>query len=59
MNRIILSGNIVKDVEIRSTDVAELLTGRIAVTKPFKNTEGNYDSDFFNLTEFFENSTKK
>lgn len=50
MNKILLTGTITKDVEIRSTEVAELITGSIAVRKAFKNLDGKYDNDFFDFT---------
>ena len=51
MNLIILSGNLTKDIEIRSTSTGtEVATGSIAVSRSFKNTDGTYDSDFFNFT---------
>lgn len=52
MNKIILSGNTTKDLEIRSTETTEIATGSIAVSRPFKNAEGNYDADFFNIVIF-------
>ena len=50
MNRITLTGSITKDVEIRSTETTELITGSIAVRKTIKNTDGKYDNDFFDFT---------
>lgn len=50
MNKIILSGNTTKDLEIRTTENnKEVASGSIAVSRTFKNKEGNYDSDFFNF----------
>jgi single-strand DNA-binding protein len=50
INKIILCGNTTKDLEIRTTgDNKEVATGSIAVSRTFKNKEGNYDSDFFNF----------
>lgn len=49
MNKIILSGNLTKDLEIRATEISEVATGTIAVSRTFKNTDGTYDSDFFNF----------
>lgn len=50
MNKIMLSGNLVKELEVRQTP-ANKSVGRstIAVRKNFKNQEGKYDSDFINL----------
>ena len=64
MNKIILSGNTTKDLEIRTTgDNKEIATGSIAVSRTFKNKEGNYDSDFFNFviwnpTDYVKGITK-
>lgn len=52
MNKIILSGNITKDLEIRSTGTIEVASGSIAVSRTYKNKEGNYDTDFFNIVIF-------
>ena len=50
MNRVILSGNLVKDVEVRQTPSNKTVgKSTIAVRKNFKNAEGKYDSDFINL----------
>lgn len=50
MNKIILSGNFTKDLEIRTTtDGKEVASGSVAVSRSFKNKDGEYDSDFFNL----------
>lgn len=50
MNKTELSGNLVKDVEVKQTSNNKSV-GRstIAVRRNFKNQEGKYDSDFFNL----------
>lgn len=52
MNKIILSGNTTKDLEIRSTETTEIATGSIAVSRPFKNSNGEYEADFFNIVIF-------
>lgn len=50
MNKVMLSGNLVKELEVRQTP-SNKSVGRstIAVRKNFKNQEGKYDSDFINL----------
>ena len=66
MNKIILLGNLTKDVDIRYTQSGKA-TARtsIAVNRKFKNPQGKYDSDFFNLVawektaEFFGKYLKK
>jgi single-strand DNA-binding protein len=65
MNKIILCGNICKDIEIKYYNDKKNIKNTIAVRRDFKNKEGNYDSDFFNFTiwgvqaEFLNNYAKK
>lgn len=50
MNRIILSGNICKDIEVRYTQSNKpVIQNTIAVKNDFKNKDGNYDSQFINI----------
>jgi single-strand DNA-binding protein len=50
MNKFIATGNLTKDLEIRTTESnKEVASGSIAVSRSFKNKDGNYDSDFFNF----------
>lgn len=48
MNKIILTGNIVADN--KSGD--KMVRNAIAVRREFKNEEGEYDSDFFDIIAF-------
>ena len=50
INRIILSGNICKDIETKYYNDKKYLRNTIAVRRDFKNKDGNYDSDFLNFT---------
>ena len=65
MNKIILCGNICKDIEIKYYNDKKNIKNTIADRRDFKNKEGNYDSDFFNFTiwgvqaEFLNNYAKK
>lgn len=60
MNKIILSGNATKDIEIRTTqNNTEVVSGTIAVSRTFKNVDGNYDSDFINFIIFKPNDYQK
>ena len=53
MNKIILTGNLTKDLEVRTTsNDMEIGNNTIAVTRPFKNVDGKYESDFFNFVIF-------
>lgn len=50
MNKVVLIGRLTKDVELRYTEnnmsVAKFT---LAVKKSFKNVDGEYESDFFNI----------
>ena len=65
MNKIILSGRLTKDSELRTTqNNKEVLTGSIAVNRNFKNKDGEYDTDFFDFTiwsptDYIKKNTKK
>ena len=51
MNRIVLTGRIAKDLELKTTNSGTaVLSFSIAVQRRFKNSEGKYDADFFNCT---------
>ncbi len=50
MNKVILSGHICKDIEVRYTQSNKLvIQNTIAVKNDFKNKDGNYDSQFINI----------
>ena len=50
MNKVILSGNLTKEVEVRYTQSGKAVVKvGLAVTRNFKNAEGERDADFFNL----------
>ena len=50
MNKVILTGRLTKDGEIRSTESGKTVyTNSIAVNRNYKNADGNYDTDFFNF----------
>lgn len=47
MNQVNLTGRLTKDVEVRYTQSGKTVgSGTIAVTRRFKNADGNTDSDF-------------
>ena len=49
MNKVILMGRLTKDVEMRQTpNGVSLARFSIAVTRRFKNSNGEYDADFIN-----------
>mgnify|MGYP003294653526 FL=1 len=53
MNKVILSGRIVKDLDLRYTKVNDssvaVLQNTIAVKNDYKNANGEYDSQFINF----------
>ena len=56
MNYISLMGRVVREPEIKYTNDNKCIARySIAVSRKFKNKQGNYDTDFFNLVSF--NST--
>lgn len=65
MNKIILTGNICRDIEVKYYNDKKYIKNTIAVRRDYKNKEGNYDSDFFPFTvwgvqsEFLEKYAKK
>jgi single-strand DNA-binding protein len=52
MNQIILSGRLTKENELRFSNSTSILKNTIAVRRNFKSPDGNYDSDFVNITAF-------
>ncbi len=52
MNRVVLVGRLTKDPELRSTGQTSVASFSVAVNRPFKNKEGNYDADFINVSIF-------
>lgn len=57
MNKIILIGRIVKDLELTTINDKVMLKNTIAVQREIKNKDGIYDTDFFNFT-VWENKAK-
>lgn len=50
MNKIILIGNLTKDIELKQTPSGKAVgTGSLAVQRKMKGADGKYQSDFFNL----------
>lgn len=50
MNKVFLSGNLTRDPEVRYTPSGKAYTKMgIAVQRRFKNADGQYDVDFFNM----------
>ena len=50
MNRVILSGNLARDVEVKNTSSGKTYARTsIAVNRRTKKADGTYDADFFDL----------
>ena len=50
MNKVILTGNLVKDIELKYTESNKAyLQNTIAVKNDFKNANGEYESQFINI----------
>jgi single-strand DNA-binding protein len=57
MNKVILSGNLCKDVELRYTpNNVSVLQNTIAVKNDFKNANGEYESQFINFVAYRNNA---
>lgn len=52
MNKVILVGRLTKDVEIRTSNENAFARFSVAVNRPFKNKDGEYDADFPNCVAF-------
>lgn len=55
MNKVILTGRLTKDGEIRTSDNENhttIYSNSIAVNRNYKNKEGKYDTDFFDFKLF-------
>lgn len=51
MNKIIVTGRLTKDGEVRTTDAdIKVYNNSIAVNRRIKNVDGTHDADFFNFT---------
>lgn len=50
MNKIILMGRLTKDPEVKYTNTGKAVAQfTLAVNRPIKNAEGNYEADFINI----------
>lgn len=52
MNKVILSGNLTKDIEVIEKNNISLGKFTLAVSRPYKNANGKYESDFLNCVVF-------
>lgn len=58
MNKVILSGNICKDIEVKYTQSnnVEVVSNTIAVRNDYKNANGEYESQFINFVAYKNNA---
>lgn len=57
MNKVILSGNICKDIELKyTTNNIAVVMNTIAVRNDYKNKDGKYDSQFINFVVYRNNA---
>lgn len=50
MNKVILSGNLCQEIELKTTQSGKsVISNCIAVQREYKNDKGEYESDFINL----------
>ena len=53
MNKVLLTGRLVKDCELMKTDSGTSVTkNSVAVRRDFKNSNGEYDTDFIDFVAF-------
>ncbi len=52
MNKVALVGRLTKDVELRGKEKKAFAKFTVAVNRPFKNENGDYDADFISCTAF-------
>ena len=52
LNQIVLVGRLTRDVSVHKTDKAKVATISLAIPRSFKNSDGNYDTDFIDCVAF-------
>lgn len=52
MNRIVISGNICNDLEIKTSGETKILNFTVAVRRRFKDKDGEYPTDFIRCVSF-------
>lgn len=51
MNKVILTGNLCREIELKQTQGGKsVLSNCVAVQRDYKNANGEYESDFINIT---------
>lgn len=58
MNKVILSGNLCQDVELKFTqNNKEVVTNCVAVQREYNGANGEYESDFINIVVWGQSAT--
>ena len=58
MNKVILSGNLCQEPEVKQTQSGkEVVTNCVAVQREYKDANGNYESDFINIVVWGASAT--
>ena len=52
LNKVLLIGRLTKDIELKSNDKTNYVQNTLAVQRGYKNKNGEYDTDFVNITLF-------
>lgn len=52
MNRVVISGNICNDLEIKTSGETKILNFTVAVRRRFKDKDGEYPTDFIRCVSF-------
>ena len=52
MNKVIISGNITNDLELKESNNKHYLSFSLAVKRDYKNPQGEYETDFINISTF-------
>ena len=52
LNKVLLIGRLTKDIELKSNDKINYVQNTLAVQRGYKNKDGEYDTDFVNITLF-------
>lgn len=52
LNKVLLIGRLTKDIELKSNDKTNYMQNTLAVQRGYKNKDGEYDTDFVNITLF-------
>ena len=53
MNKVIITGNLCKEIELKKSQSGKsFVKNSVAVKRTMKNQDGEYETDFFNITVF-------